>query len=35
MSPREGEEAFRRAVALTGAADRLLVSTGDLPARLA
>jgi acyl carrier protein len=33
MTPREGEEAFRRA--LTAPADRLLVSTADLTARLA
>jgi acyl transferase domain-containing protein/acyl carrier protein len=33
MSPREGEEAFRRAAAVPGL-DRLLVSTADLPARI-
>jgi acyl transferase domain-containing protein len=33
MGPGEGEEAFRRAMALSGV-DRVLVSTADLPARL-
>ncbi|HEX2162854.1 MAG TPA: KR domain-containing protein, partial [Thermoanaerobaculia bacterium] len=35
MSPREGEDAFRRAVAAAPTADRLLVSTEDLAARRA